>query len=235
MRDKNAPEHEAFLAFARDCLLQANTPQALGLSDEPVTLSPEFHARMAPLLADPFGYGKRMARPRLSRVLRLAACLLLSLALAFGAAMALSPNFRDWVMQHSPVSTIFRFSGPQGEAAVPAGWHPTYVPAGYALVEDTSEEGGITLLRYEHVYGARLVFTCTPVAEGYMLDMDNEHGDQTTFEMNGQTAYLLESTEDNRPSFLTWFNEEGTLAFQLMARLPKDELVKMAQSLENSG
>lgn len=234
MKDRNMPENEAFLTFVRDCLLQANTPQALGLSDEPIALSQEFHARMAPLLADPFGYAKRKTRPLWKKALRTAACVALAATLALGAAAAVSPALREWLIQQYHNSVNFYFSGSQHDAPDAAGQRPTYLPAGYQEVQCQIIARGL-FMEFEDQEQTRLTFECIPVAEGYLFNMDNEHADLSLLMLNGQTAYLLESNTQGKPSYLVWMNEDGTLAYQITAHLSKEELMAMAQSVVTSG
>lgn len=55
--------------------------------------------RKRKLLADPFGYVRRLARPVWKKTLRMVACILLVLATLFGTVMAVSPSARAWVVE----------------------------------------------------------------------------------------------------------------------------------------
>jgi len=54
----------------------------------------------------------------------------------------------------------------------------------------------------------------------------------TEITLNGQAAYLYSTDEENWPSHLVWFSEDGGVSFYLMAYVPGEELVELAESVE---
>ena len=105
------------------------------------------------------------------------------------------------------------------------------MPDGYEEVS-VSTLGKAESVTYKNQDGIRLLFGCSPVADGYMFNFDNEHSIQSTLELNGHTAYLFDSNTEGKPSALQWFSKDGTLAFELMGWMPGEDLVSIAKSVK---
>lgn len=183
------------------------------------------------ILADPFGYVRRAVRPLWQKALRVAACAALIAALVVSAAIAINPNFRHWVVEQFRDSTSIFFHGDQTGMGDFTGWRPTELPDGYTESE-VSTRAYREKVTYRDQNGQRLLFECTVVADGHMFDFDNEHSEQSTLELNGQTAYLFDSNTEGKPSALLWFSKDGTLAFELMGWMPGEDLVSIAKSVK---
>lgn len=225
-----------------DTMLRAALLDAQLRRWEPVTESgpdlewtPARQKIMDRILADPFGYGKRRARPRwrrtLGRVGQLAACLLLVGAIAYTTV----PTARAWVDQTVQMvvewlatNTRFRF---QGEAQGELGdWRPEYMVEGYEEV-DVFDFAGSIEVTYEDEQGNQISFNYMLVESGAMHNFDNEHSDVQEMELNGQPAQLFVTNTEGWPSHLIWFDETGQISYYLMADIPTEEILKIAQSI----
>ena len=81
----------------RLALMEANQErfrEALEGADRDVAWSPRYLRQRARMLADPFGWAKRMARPVWKRAVRAAACAALVCLVTLGGLMAVSPTVR---------------------------------------------------------------------------------------------------------------------------------------------
>ena len=91
------------------------------------------------LLADPFGWAKRMARPVWKRAARTAACVLLACLVTLGGLMAVSPTVRAAVLGwlHQVQEDLVTFINPERTAAedAPGGWRLSEVPEGFVLTD----------------------------------------------------------------------------------------------------
>lgn len=193
--------------------------------------SQRYLKRRERILADPFGYARRAVRPMWQKALRVAACAALIAVLAVSAAMAINPGFRHWMVEQFRDSTSIFFRGEQNGMGDPTGWRPTKLPDGYEEVS-VSTLGKAESVTYKNQDGIRLLFGCSPVADGYMFNFDNEHSIQSTLELNGHTAYLFDSNTEGKPSALQWFSKDGTLAFELMGYMPGEDIVSIAKSVK---
>ena len=219
----------------RRLLLEGNRPEALGLCEdglEPVP--PEVEARLAPLLRDPFRVAKRRARPVWQKILRTAACAVLALSVALGAAMAVSPQVREWVLNvvinWTQGGTEFRGTGVLPEGTEIGVWRLEGVPEGFVEIRRSEDPGRYTI-RYDNEQSDRLTFTYQLMQEGYMFDTDNEHSIYSEHIINGQVAYLFSSNTEGRMSVLIWFSEDETIGFRLMGDFSGSELLEMAQTV----
>lgn len=222
----------------RRILLEANTPEALGVPAELEPVPAELEVRMARFLQDPFRAAKRTRLPRWRRVLTNVACVLLALSLTLGGILFVSPTARAWagrvidmlITWTEEGSTSFIFTGPQTEDTTERSWRPAYLPEGY---EETKirQMARHYRIEFENEEGQMIAFIYQPVKEGYMFDMDNEHSDYSEIIMNGRTAYLFDSNTEGRPSCLIWFSEKGGVGFQLLGELTGAELIEIAESV----
>lgn len=226
-----------FDAMLRSALLEAKARQWAPVMEEGPKLvwSPRRQKMMDKILADPFGYGRRMARPlwlrALARAGQVAACFLLAGSLTYAAV----PPARAWVHQAVQLvvewldtNTRFRF---QGEAQGDLGhWRPAYLPEGYEEVSAEPFGNGIEVL-YEDPQGNQIVFDYMPAEEGALYNFDNEHADYSEIEINGYPAQLFTSNTEGKPSYLVWSDEWGEIGYFLMADLPVEEFLKTAQSV----
>lgn len=225
-------------AQIRALLFQANQPEVLGITRETLEEVPAWvEAKMAPFLADPFGYAKRKARPMWKLALRHAAAFLLAASVSLFVLYHVSPTARAWmdetfqtVVTWLDENTTFHFGGDQTEGTADDVWRPTWLPGGYVETRSVNLSGAMKV-EFENGAGGYIDLHYVPVQEGYMFDVDNEHSDYSELTLNGQTAYFFDSNNEGKPSFLIWYNEEGTVAFRLTGELPGSDLIQIAESI----
>lgn len=228
---------QEFDTMLRSALLEAQAQRWQSVTDSGPELvwSPSRQGVMDRILADPFGYGKRAARPlwrrALGRVGQAAACLLLAGALTYAAV----PPARAWVheavqmvVEWLETNTRFRFHGEaQGELGH---WRPTYLPEGYEEIDAFALGSGWSIT-YENNANDQVVFDYTLIEAGNLYNFDNEHSDYFELKMNGQPAHLFISNEEGWPSHLVWLDETGQISYYLMANLPEGEFLAVAESV----
>ena len=120
------------------------------LPAEDIGFSADFEARMGPLL-------RRERRRRTARLVwQRTAAALLAVVLAFGAALAVSPAARAavgrWLRQMTTAVTAYRFPASQSAGAW-TGNGPTWLPEGYVMASDFTEDGGVRTVRYTSPQG----------------------------------------------------------------------------------
>ena len=225
-------------ARIRGLLLRANQPEALGITRETLEEVPVWaETKMAPFLADPFGYAKRKTRPLWKRWARQAAVVLLAVSVSLFALYHTSPTAKAWMDRAFQVvvtwldeNTTFHFGGQQPAGTAADRWRPTWLPEGY--VETRAVDlSGATKVVFENGAGEYIELHYAPVQEGYMFDTDNEHADYSEIILNSHVASLFDSNTAGKPSVLIWYNESGTVAFQLTAELPGSNLLQIAESI----
>ena len=202
----------------------------------PPELSPRYCRRRLKMLDQPFAYYKRTTRSAWRKLLRAAACVLLTASLAFGALMAASPSARAWVQevltQWLETHTWFIFTANPNAGTETGEWKTGYLPEGFRL-ESERPMSVMTKVTYINDEGTKIYLTYMPATSGAIVGTDNEHQGYREILVNGSTAYLLEASKSGERSTLIWRGEENTVAFSLMSSIEVNELVRIADSIRH--
>lgn len=207
----------------RHALMEANLERfrdVLDAAEEP-DWSHRYLRNRTRLLADPFGWAKRMARPVWKRAARTAACVLLACLVTLGGLMAVSPAVRAAVLGwfHQVQEDLVTFINPKRTVAEdpPGGWRLSEIPEGFVLTDVSPKESSGYWRYYEPGTGAWLWFAVyTPEAGEVATNVDgaSDAGENhTTVTVQGYQADLFQS---EGTILLTWQNEAGYL-FMLRA------------------
>ena len=226
-----------FDAVLRAALLDANWADFSAVWEgarEAPEFSPRFMAWEQTFFASPFACARRKTRPMWKKVLRAAACILLALSLALGAAM-LNPSARarivhtveTWFAEY----TSFTFTGPAHWDAPPGDWRPAYVPEGFSET-DCVVRGRQTHVTYENAEGAFIDLFYMPAAQGAKISLDNEHSDHEQIAIGEHTADLFKSNTEGYFSDIIWVDEDSGIAFWIYSKIDYHELIDMAESIE---
>ena len=203
----------------RLALMEANLERfrdALEGADRDWDWSPRYLRSRMRLLADPFGWAKRMARPVWRRAARTAACVALASLVTLGSLMAVSPAVRAAVLGwlHQVREDLLTFVNPDRHPAedAPGGWRLSEVPEGFELT-DLSPKESSGWWRYDDAdSSAQLWFSVyTPEAGEVTANVEdtmNAEDGHTTVEVQGYEADLFQS---EGAALLTWQNEAGYL------------------------
>lgn len=223
--------------------------------------SPGYLRERTRLLADPQGWARRRRNRKLygrrRRLLRSAACVLLVCTLALGCLMAASPTVRADVFGW--LRTIVRtwndnsayYEGPSGNVRIyeePPTWRPAWIPesfrfTGVSVSGGTVPDrpgaapggGGQYRLSYGEFHasspGSRyFVFICHHSRAAHIGIGSMEGVRIQTATVWGRKADLY--TEENNANQLIWTGPGGEL-FQLMGRgLDPEDLVRIAESVQ---
>ena len=207
----------------RHALMEANLERfrdVLDAAEEP-DWSHRYLRNRTRLLADPFGWAKRMARPVWKRAARTAACVLLACLVTLGGLMAVSPAVRAAVLGwfHQVQEDLVTFINPKRTVAEdpPGGWRLSEIPEGFVLTDVSPKESSGYWRYYEPGTGAWLWFAVyTPEAGEVATNVDgaSDAGENhTTVTVQGYQADLFQS---EGTILLIWQNEAGYL-FMLRA------------------
>ena len=228
-----------FRGLVRSALLEATRREyayILEAEDLPdPDFSPRYLRERARLLADPFGYARRRARPLWKRAVRTAACILLCAGIAFGGLMAFSPEARAWVAQivaeWRETHTEYTFTGAPEPGADVGVWRPGYVPEGFEEIERL-DTPGLGYVAYEDKDGVRLYFTYALMDQGSEFSNDNEHSKYMATTIESLPADLFIADEPGEFSYLIWADEDLEIAYKLSSAINDKELITIAESIE---
>ncbi|WP_297980548.1 hypothetical protein [uncultured Oscillibacter sp.] len=139
-----------FDEILRRGLMEANLAQYETVLDKLPDWEPDFSPRYCRermrLLADPWNWVRRRARPLWKQIARTAACVVLACTLALGSLMAVSPTVRaaviGWFRETFEGYTYYTGPAPDeiAEWEQTSVWRPTRVPKGW-LLEDARQAG----------------------------------------------------------------------------------------------
>lgn len=186
-------------------------------------------------LRDPFSAGKSAARLPWQRVLRSAACFLVTLSVVFVSVVMVCPGARAamirWVIQEEEDHIVYNFEGsipdePLGQ------WEPTYLPTGYRQGEVVDFDVIKTIYYETDDPAMTITFSYQWIANGQGERLDHEHHTMKEIIVNGRPGQLFQAEDGtNHENMLLWLDEENNRSFLLMAHLPCDTLVEIAKSV----
>lgn len=222
-----------FEDYIRELLLLANSPEALGLTGEPEPKSPKFLARERKLLADPFGYARKVLRPLWRKVLTTAACLVLAVTVAFGGLMAASPTARAWVSRIVTewLEEYVRFSFGETAYGEIGKWRPDYLPENYKEWS-ADDYADLREVIFTNLEGERIIFQYSKAGEESWIGIDNEKTNYRAIETEGKEGHMLQAADSLQPSQFLWVDEDRGIAFLLMGQVAPEELIAIAASVE---
>lgn len=225
----------------RRALMEANLERfrdVLERADRDWNWSPRYLRQRMRLLADPFGWAKRMARPVWKRAARTAACAALACLVTLGGLMAVSPTVRAAVLGwlHQVQEDLVTFVNPERTAAedAPGGWRLSEVPEGFVLTDLGPRESSGDWQYHDPESNARLWFAVyTPEAREVTTNVDgaSDAGEgHTTVDVQGYEVDLFQS---EGTILLTWQNEAGYLFLLRATDFDDTEaLLSMAEGVE---
>ena len=223
----------------RRALMEANLERfrdVLEGADRDWNWSPRYLRSRTRLLADPFGWAKRMARPVWKRAVRAAACAALACLVTLGGLMAVSPTVRaavlGWLREITEDGIFYTASGSWDEEANPElpDWTLAELPEGWTL-DSVSDLGSGTIKEYRNAED-HFSFQCSyPVSGTIGWGSGHPEAGESRREVviNGYTAELY--TEGDL-TLLTWQDEIGVLFYFDAYGVDPDALVEMASSAQ---
>lgn len=223
----------------RQALLQAameDYEEALINTPSTPAHSPAYRRWEKRLLRNPTALLHRQSRAPWAKALRMAACLLLAVCLSFVTVLATSAQAREWVarwiVRESATHNSYDFQGP-APADQMATWAPTYLPEGYTQTRYNDLENLVDIFYGTDNPDLQIHFSYQRLASGRGERLDNEHYTISDIFINGIYGQLY-TASDNYPNMIVWFDESAGYSFFLAARLPVDELVKIAECVQNT-
>ena len=204
-----------------------------GLLEAP-SFSPKYLAWENKFLRNPIAFAQRALRPVWQTILRSAACFLLVVSLSFGSLMAFSPQARAWVVswftEWYEDHVRYQFQGEYLPVESLQDWTLSYLPEGYAQTDYIDLKNIVIRLYNNDDPNMEIEFNYQLLTDGNEYRLDNERhipSDISIHNMSGQYLAAIDGSQN----FLVWADEENKHVFLLMSRLPRDELIKIAENV----
>lgn len=198
-------------------------------ADDTLTFSATFERRMKKLI-------HRADHPIRHRVAQAAAYLLLAALLSGCTALAISPEVRaafvGWVREVYETWFVYRYTGEEQPTLEDTVYLPTWVPEGYAKIV-SPQTGTFVRTQYENSAKELLTISYMKGTETSSLNVEWEGAIVQQTSVGHLTADLYLNPEDG-PNILVWTDLEKDVAFWITAPLTVEELVQVAESIQES-
>ena len=205
---------------------------------EPHVFSKRFERKMQKLIS-------RTNHPIRYQVLRAAAVAVLTIAILFGAVMAVSPTVRaavvGWVKGLSGVYVEYSKDPNTGYVPTDDPTQPTEpvkyeyrlssVPEGYRELRVIERADGRVYM-YINDVGTFLRFSYTYGLETESVFIEVENYSQYTADVNGVSADIYIANAENETSVIIWQDPQSDTLFQITALADKAELIQLAEAVE---
>ena len=191
--------------------------------------SPAFEKKMKKLI-------RRADHPIRYRVVQAAACLLLAALLSGCTALAISPEIRaafvGWMREVYETWFVYRYIGEEQPTSEDTVYFPAWVPEGYE--EIVSPQTG-TFVRTQYENSAKELLTVSYVKGTETSSLSVEWAGAVVRQTSvGHLPADLYLNPDGGPNILVWTDTERDVAFWITAPLSEKELIRIAESIQES-
>lgn len=174
--------------------------------------------------------------PLYRRMFQAAACFLAVIILGGGLTLAFSAEAREalsgWVREICENYFVYRYHtagdepAPEPSSDVPI-YCPSWLPPGYALDDVPVFYGQMVLVYTNETNDLILQYFPASASGVYVLDDSPDH-----VTVNGAQADLYPAKTDTELDTLIWSDRESGMIFTLTARIPVEDLIRVAESME---
>ena len=105
----------------------------------------------------------------------------------------------------------------------------TYIPEGY-YEKETSQTEGMNITNYQNDMGNQIAFMSSSGTDAISLFVTDENAQEVMVGERKGDYYEAEAKDEN--SVIVWYSEDKTTIFSISAALSKEEMVKVAESVE---
>lgn len=193
------------------------------------SFSPAFDRRMKKLL-------RRAAHPVRYRFAKAAACAALVVLLSGCSVLAFSPQARaafvGWVREVYASWSVYHYTGETEQEIMDTVYYPAWVPQGYTLLREP-QPGTYVHALYENQDQQLLRLSYLRGEHNTSLQVQWKGAVVENITINGRPAELYRNPEDG-PNVLVWSEPEQDVVFWLTAALTPEELVRTAESVQES-
>lgn len=105
----------------------------------------------------------------------------------------------------------------------------TYIPEGY-YEKEISEMEGMNIVIYHNDLGNQIAFMSSSGTDAISLFISDENAQEVMVGNIKADYYQAEADDEN--SVIVWYSEDRTTIFSVSAALSKEEIVKIAESVE---
>ena len=165
------------------------------------------------------------------RIFQQAACWIVVFIVSGSSLLMFNTEARatifHWLKQQYNGFMEYRFTG--GAASEQKQYVLNYIPKGYYVKEATEMEG-MNIAIYQNDMGNQIAFISSSGADDISLFVSDENAQEVMVGNLKADYYQAEAEGEN--SVLVWYSEDRTTIFSISAAISKEEMVKVAESVE---
>ncbi len=201
--------------------------------------TPKYQRQVAVMLADPFKWARKRARPVWKKAIQKVAVILLVFSLSMGSLMVISPTVRAavvrWVTEWYETHITYRYSGESIAEEMPQ-YEITNLPAGYVEVEsERVERPSYVSIIYQNKNDENtqwIYLRYIYMQQGAISNFVTEDADVFSVTVNGLDGQLyLARNPELSDSTIAWLDPDKNLLFAVDAALNADDILHMAESV----
>lgn len=189
--------------------------------------SPRFERKMKRVI-------RRGRHPVAYKFLHRAACLLVVVTLVGASWLTVDAEARGaffaWVRQQYENFVEYRFEGLAPDEEMTTNIAPTWLPEGYEETKAQSA-GGTSTKTYSNRDGQAIHFMYSAGADATSLFVVSESMTTVKVIVGTQEADFYQDADPENANVLVWHSESGEVLFCISAPLPRDEMVRIAESI----
>lgn len=190
--------------------------------------SPRFERKMKRVI-------RRGRHPVAYKFLHRAACLLVVVTLVGASWLTVDAEARGaffaWVRQQYENFVEYRFAGLAPDEEMTTNFAPTWLPEGYEETKAQSA-GGTSTKTYSNSDGQAIHFMYSAGADATSLFVVSDNMTAVKVIVGTQETDFYQDADPENANVLVWHSESGDILFCISAPLPRDEMVKIAESIE---
>lgn len=107
----------------------------------------------------------------------------------------------------------------------------TYIPEGY-YEKETTEMEGMNIAIYHNDLGNQIAFMSSSGTDAISLFISDDNAQEVM--VGNQKADYYQAEADDENSVIVWYSEDRTTIFSISAALSKEEIIKVAESVEEN-
>ncbi len=178
---------------------------------------------------------KRKAdHPFLYSSIRRIAAVFLAILIGFGVWLTVDASARaavsGWIRETYKMFFVYRYAEEKPAVAEMRHYRLTWIPDGYTEYKTVELNGNVTV-QYIGANEKRLRFSYTSGSRATDWFIDTTDTVHSTVYIDGRESDLFVSERENVSSILLWTSDSGD-AFYICGFLPKEALIKIAESVE---
>lgn len=189
--------------------------------------SPRFERKMKRVI-------RRGRHPVAYKFLHRAACLLVVVTLVGASWLTVDAEARGtffaWVRQQYENFVEYRFAGLAPDEEMTTNFAPTWLPEGYEETKAQSA-GGTSTKTYSNSDGQAIHFMYSAGADATSLFVVSDNMTAVKVIVGTQEADFYQDADPENANVLVWHSESGEVLFCISAPLPRDEMVRIAESI----